>query len=42
MRSGKSAAEAAAFVCDHTISAGGEIQVVNIAEALGQLREAAE
>lgn len=43
MRSGKSAAEAAKQVCEWSINAGGEIQVVNIAEALGlQMREAAE
>jgi ATP-dependent protease HslVU (ClpYQ) peptidase subunit len=39
---GASPKEAVAIAIKRSISCGGEIQVVNIAEALGQLREAAE
>jgi hypothetical protein len=47
MLAGKSAEEAVAIACQHTATAGGEIQVVNIAEALGlpkvsPVKEAAE
>jgi hypothetical protein len=42
MLAGKTAKEAVEFMCDKSMYAGGEVQVVNIAEAIGQLREAAE
>lgn len=44
MTAGKTAAQAVEIMCDRSTGCGGEIQVVNIAEALGlgQIREAAE
>lgn len=42
MMAGKTAEEAVRTMCEQSIYVVGEIQVVNIAEALGQLREAAE
>lgn len=42
MLAGKTAPEAVAILCEKTTGAGGEIQVVNIAEAIGIMKEAAE